>query len=261
MSSFSSILGPVGGVAGGVFGFLGARSSNRAIIANAIAQQEAANDNIENLRFSFFDRSRTASDQFSRQQGQVSAALFSGARSGRSLNSLLASSASDFVRDDFARKKALADNIKNLETQKENIRRQAQSQLQAPGLAAAQGAASGFSLGSSIGGALDSAASSIADSNFVKDLQNSPGIGSSTLAGPPSPTALAQQSALASGVSPSLLRQFPQITAAPFLAQQQLQNFNFGLLGQQQQFLNNSLGQLRNRFNFLNSGIGGGFSQ
>lgn len=261
MSSFSSILGPAGGFAGGLLGFFGAGSSNRAVIANAVAQQEAANENIQNLRFSFFDRSRSASDQFARQQGQTSAALFAGARSGTSLNSLLASSATDFVRDDFSRKKALADNIRNLEIQKENIRRQAQSQLQSPFFATAQGAASGFSLGQSIGGALDSAVSSVKDSNFVKDLRNSPGFEGSSLAGPPSPFALAQQSALASGVSPSILRQFPQLSAAPFLTQQRLQLFNINSLLQQQQLLNQDFSRGLGRFNFLRGGIGGGFLQ
>lgn len=242
MAFFSSLLGVGGALAGGIFGGGAAGDRNDAIVANAYAQQEALNENINRARLSFFDAQRTATGQFQRSQGNASNALFAGFRSGYSLNRLLAADANDFMRDDLARKRNLAQTIENIETQKANIARQASAQTQSVGLATVMGGLQGFSMGSSIGGSIDNAVSSMKDSAFLKDLNEQYAFeNSDQFMGPPNPNLQAQMRAVSSGVSPSMLREFPGIATAPFAQQIAtqgigLQAAQLGLQQAQQQF-------------------------
>lgn len=207
----------IGGAAAfGALGLSGAREQNRAIEQNALAQQRAANENINRARFAFFDQRRAATSAYQRAQGNASAAIFAGARSGHSLNRLLAQQDNDFFKDDLARKRGLAHTIENLETQKRNIARQASAQTSSEGLAFLGGAIQGASLGASVGGAIDGAISSVQDSAYLADLEAGVAAGDQQ--------ALLETQALSRGASPSFLRQFPGVATQGLSAINSLQS-------------------------------------
>jgi hypothetical protein len=240
---FSGLLAAGGAVAGGVLGSSSARRQNRAIRDNAIAQQEALNENINRARFSFFDNQRVATRQHQSEQGAMTNALFSGFRSGHSLNRLLAANDNDFIADDLARKRALAQTIENFETQKTNIARSASAQTQnvtqATLMGGLQGGMAGFQLGQGIDGAIQS----FQDSNFLKDLN------ASYAADPMNPDLQAQVMAVSSGVPPQMLQRYPNIATAPFAQRIATQNLGLQSAFSQMQFSqflrNNAFNQLQ----------------
>lgn len=232
MSQF--VLPALGAGLFGGLGFFGASSRNEAIEQNALNQQIAINDNIENLRLSFFDQSRIAAKRGQQRTGNLSNRLYNSFGSGHSLNRIIAAEVSDNRKDQASRKFALDRSIENLQVQKQNIANQASAQTSSPILGALSGALQGAQLGASLQSGIDSFQASQTQGEFMSGLE-----ARLTVEGPPDPNALAQLRALQSGVPTSLLSSggaIGQAVLQPFLTQINTEAFQAGALTNQVNF-------------------------
>lgn len=226
----SSALGPVGvalaagGLALSIYQGLQQRKALKrqyAAIANAANENLSnLNDQITQVRRSYFDTTDISSQNFRQNFGALVNSL--GATSGPSTTAVLAAQVANAAVDQEARRTALSDTITSINTEKKNVKAQAEAGLASAranyvpvGIQAIQGAVSGYQAGTSIDNLISSVQQSSALNSAYQKLLPAAQFGDSN--------ALAQLQAIQSGVRPDLvLGQYGSVYTAPFVAQQQI---------------------------------------
>ena len=133
------------------------KKRNKAVAESAQSQLAAANENITSLRRVFYDQTNMASGQARENVARYQNAQ--GFTSGASLDEYIAQKVGDTYVDQLARKTALADQLKQIEYNKQTIAAQARAGMasgSSPVLSGLTGALQGYQLGSGLEDAYNS---------------------------------------------------------------------------------------------------------
>lgn len=193
-----------GAVIGGVTSGIQSVSNNQAIERSVKNSYKAAKNETESQYRSILDQGYRLSQVSGSNIGSFINSM--GFATGQSLTSAVAQMLQDSFLDGNALNNSKKASLTRYDTTTQNIKAQANSQLQSPFLSVVNGAISGFSAGAGLGGAIGQAeaAASTADAfQSAADLYKTDPVAS-----------IAQSQALMQGVSPSML-QNPSIMA-PF---------------------------------------------